>query len=113
MAYRAAHPPWRRGIALVYAYAFLSFYLEAKGLYGAGGLLPVDAHVKKTAPWLKAAPMSTVSDVFGVLKRYPTIVGVGGRLTGLHMDAVLEVVSLAGVALSCVAITWRSARNRF
>ena len=101
-----------RGTALAYAYAFLSFYVEAKGLYGAGGLLPVDAHVANAAPWLKAAPMASAADVFSVWRRFPTLVPVGGRLTGLHTDAMLEVVSLAGVALSCVAMTWRRSQNR-
>jgi len=92
------------GISLVYAYAFLSFYLDAGGLYGKNGIQPVEEFLSRNAP--------AVDNSIGIVEEYlkfPSVVAVSRRFE-MPTDAVLDITALVGFSLSCLAVSFRRLR---
>mmetsp|Transcript_11445 Transcript_11445/g.29235 ORF Transcript_11445/g.29235 Transcript_11445/m.29235 type:complete len:309 (+) Transcript_11445:30-956(+) len=101
------------GLSLTYFWAFASLYVQLPGLYGAEGIVPVDATLSRHTPRLmgRSARRLTWPQVAAEVGRFPSVAAVGAAV-GEHTDTVLDVAALAGMALamlSLVSTSWRVA----
>lgn len=91
-----------RGIAFVYAVAFVSFWRQAHGLIGPDGILPAGRYLESAA-----GQLGTLDAVL----RLPTLLWLGAGDTALHMlcgvGTLAALLGLVGVApVLCLALCW-------
>ncbi|HEX2463417.1 MAG TPA: lipase maturation factor family protein, partial [Thermoanaerobaculia bacterium] len=90
-----------RLLAGVYLVAFASFWLQAEGLIGPRGILPV-------ASFLDAAHAQIGPDAY---RQVPTVLWLSGSVAALHLvcgaGVVLSLAAIAGLApLLCFVLLW-------
>jgi len=84
-----------RGLAAIYLIAFASFWYQADGLIGRGGILPVGVTMERVEGNLKQQEISG----WGSFLQFPTVFWAG------EGDGMVTAVCAAGVVISLVALT--------
>lgn len=92
-------------ISAIYMFAFVSFYMQVRGLYGNKGVLPLRYFAVKYVD-----PNETVS-LDSINRAAPSLVWYLASTQGLSLTSSLELISLAGSLISFIQLLSNSFRT--